>query len=38
VKKAFDEALMVQRELLEGFSSLSHADKEPIISFLKKMG
>jgi len=38
VKKTFDEALMVQRELLEGFSSLSHADKEPIISFLKKMG
>ena len=38
VKKAFDEALMVQRELLEGFSSLSHVDREPIISFLKKMG
>ncbi len=38
VKKAFDETLMVQRELLEGFSSLSYADKEPILSFLKKMG
>ncbi len=37
VKKALDEALMIQRELLEGFSSLSNMDKEPIMSFLKKV-
>ncbi|TLX85344.1 MAG: hypothetical protein E6K98_00285 [Thaumarchaeota archaeon] len=38
VKKAFDETLMVQKELLEGFSSLSNVDREPIISFLKRVG
>ncbi len=38
VKKAFDETLMVQRELLEGFSSLSNIDREPIINFLKRVG
>lgn len=37
VKRALDETLMIQRELLEGFSSLSNADREPIISFLKKV-
>src|SRR5207245_4340762 len=37
VKKAFDETLMIQRELLEGFSSLSNLDREPIINFLKKV-
>lgn len=37
VKKAFDETLMIQRELLEGFSSLSLMDREPIINFLKKV-
>ncbi|MGI0046628.1 MAG: hypothetical protein ACREBB_05510 [Nitrosotalea sp.] len=37
VKKTLDEAFMIQRELLEGFSSLSDTDKEPIISFLKKV-
>ena len=35
--KAFDETLMIQRELLEGFSSLSNLDREPIINFLKKV-
>jgi predicted nuclease of restriction endonuclease-like RecB superfamily len=38
IKKAFDDELHVQRELIEGFSSLSNPDKEPIISFLKKVG
>jgi hypothetical protein len=38
IKKACDEALRVQRELLEGFSSLSNSDREPIMSFLKKIG
>lgn len=38
IKKAFDDALNVQRELLEGFSSLSNSDREPIMSFLKKVG
>ncbi len=38
IKKACDEALQVQRELLEGFSSLSNSDREPIMSFLKKLG
>ena len=38
IKKAFDDVLHVQRELLEGFSSLSNSDKEPIMSFLKKIG
>jgi hypothetical protein len=38
IKKAFDDTLHIQRELLEGFSSLSNPDKEPIMSFLKKVG
>ena len=38
IKRAFDDALNVQRELLEGFSSLSNSDREPIMSFLKKVG
>ncbi len=38
IKKAFDDTLHVQRELLEGFSSLSNPDKEPIMNFLKKVG
>lgn len=37
IKRALDESLAVQRELLEGFSSLSPAEKEPIINLLKKM-
>lgn len=37
VKKALDESLMIQRELLEGFSSLSSEEKEPILNFLKKV-
>src|SRR5579863_3697838 len=31
IKKAFDDTLNAQRELLEGFSSLSNHDREPII-------
>jgi predicted nuclease of restriction endonuclease-like RecB superfamily len=38
IKKAFDDVLNIQRELLEGFSSLSNPDREPIMSFLKKIG
>ncbi len=37
VKKALDESLTIQRELLEGFSSLSSTEKEPILNFLKKV-
>ena len=37
VKKALDESLTIHRELLEGFSSLSNTDREPILNFLKKM-
>jgi hypothetical protein len=37
IKKALDKSLMIQRELLEGFSSLSMPDREPIINFLKKV-
>ncbi len=37
VKKALDESLTVQRELLEGFSTLSSAEREPILNFLKKV-
>lgn len=38
VKKALDETLSIQRELLEGFSSLPDVDREPIMNFLKKVG
>ncbi len=37
LKKALGESLVIQRELLEGFSSLSSIEREPIISFLKKV-
>ncbi len=37
VKKALDESLIIQRELLEGFSSLSSEEREPILNFLKKV-
>ena len=38
IKMAFDDTLNAQRELLEGFVSLSNNDREPIIDFLKKVG
>jgi len=38
VKDALDEAIIIQRELLEGFASLANSDKEPIINFLKSVG
>ncbi len=38
IKKAANDAIHVQRELLEGFSSLSNSDREPIMSFFKKIG
>lgn len=37
VRKALDESLSIQRELLEGFSSLSNTEREPILNFLKKV-
>jgi predicted nuclease of restriction endonuclease-like RecB superfamily len=38
IKKAFDDTLNAQRELLEGFATLSNHDRDPIINFLKKVG
>jgi len=38
IKMAFDDTLNAQRELLEGFVSLSNNDRESIINFLKKVG
>ena len=38
VRNALDEAIIIQRELLEGFAVLSNADKEPVINFLKSIG
>ncbi|MEO9307322.1 conserved hypothetical protein [Nitrosotalea sinensis] len=38
IRKALDDTLHVQRELLEGFSSLSNSDKEPVINLFKKIG
>ncbi len=38
IRKAVNDAIQVQRELLEGFSSLSNSDREPIMSFFKKIG
>lgn len=38
VKKSLDESLTIHRELLEGFSSLSSNEREPILNFLKKVG
>lgn len=38
VKKTLDEALTIQCELLEGFSSLSNEDREPVIKFLRRVG
>ena len=38
VRKALDESLAIQRELLEGLASLSNFEKEPILNFLQKVG
>jgi hypothetical protein len=38
VRDALDEAIIIQRELLEGFASLTNSDREPIINFLKSVG
>ena len=37
VKKALDESLIIQCELLEGFSSLPSEERDPILNFLKKV-
>lgn len=38
VRNALDESIIIQRELLEGFSTLSNSDREPIINFIKSIG
>ena len=38
VKDALDEAIIIQRELLEGYASLANSDKDPVINFLKSIG
>lgn len=38
VRDALDEAIIIQRELLEGFVSLANSDREPVINFLKSVG
>ncbi len=38
VRNALDESIIIQRELLEGFSTLSNSDKEPVINFIKSIG
>lgn len=38
VRDALDEAIIIQRELLEGFASLANSDREPVINFLKSVG
>ncbi len=38
LRNIFDETMIIQRELLEGFSALSNIDKEPIMNFLKSLG
>lgn len=37
LKNAFDDSLTVQRELLEGFASLSNSDRDHIINLLQKV-
>jgi hypothetical protein len=38
VKNALDESIIIQRDLLEGFSTLSNSDREPVINFIKSIG
>jgi hypothetical protein len=38
VRGALDESIIIQRELLEGFITLSNIDKDPVINFLKSIG
>ena len=38
VRNALDDAIIIQRELLEGFASLANSDREPVINFLKSVG
>jgi len=38
VRDALDDAIIIQRELLEGFASLANSDREPVINFLKSVG
>ncbi len=38
IRNALDESIIIQRELLEGFATLSNTDREPVINFLKSVG
>lgn len=38
LKNVSDESLSIQKEILEGFSNMSKADKENTMDFLKKLG
>lgn len=38
LKSISDESLSIQKEILEGFSNMSKADKENTMDFLKKLG
>jgi len=38
MKNVLDESIKIQREFLEGFSTLGNSDREIVISFLKRIG
>ena len=38
MKNVLDETIEIQREFLEGFSTLANSDKEIVINFLKRIG
>ena len=38
MKNVLDESIKIQREFLEGFSTLGNSDKETVINFLKRIG
>jgi len=38
MKNVLDESIKIQREFLEGFSTLGNSDRETVISFLKRIG
>lgn len=38
MKNVVDETIAIQKELVEGFSTLANTDKEIVVNFLKKIG
>jgi len=38
MKNVLDESIKIQREFLEGFSTLGNSDRETVINFLKRIG